>query len=206
MRLIDWTASESKYLKKEDSISLNIIKKTNTIKKYSITFALFLFCLIVISVIKNETRILQKEISNLQATINLQKFELHKSILDHEILTSPKNISKLANEYLDTDFVTYKKSQILELKKEEKSFTKIKIAKKPENSIKKIKAKINKENLKVKIESKIENKIEKTKSSVNSIKKVYKDPDTIITDPAIKRWAAIQAVKVFFGIPVVPGR
>ena len=206
MRLIDWTASESKYLKKEDSISLNIIKKTNTIKKYSITFALFLFCLIVISVIKNETRILQKEISNLQATINLQKFELHKSILDHEILTSPKNISKLANEYLDTDFVTYKKSQILELKKEEKSINKIKIAKKPENSIKKIKAKINKENLKVKIESKIENKIEKTKSSVNSIKKVYKDPDTIITDPAIKRWAAIQAVKVFFGIPVVPGR
>ena len=34
---------------------------------------------------------------------------------------------------------------------------------------------------------------------------MYKDPGSI-DSPRIRRWAGIQIVKVFFGIPIVPGR
>ena len=54
---------------------------------------LFICGLLFVSVVKNETRNLQKEINNLEANINLIKFNLDQAILDHEVITSPENIS-----------------------------------------------------------------------------------------------------------------
>ena len=75
--------------------------ENNSIKKYSLTIILFVAGLIFVSVVKNETRNLQKEISNLQTSINILKYDLHQTTLDHEIITSPENISRLAKEYLE---------------------------------------------------------------------------------------------------------
>ena len=92
----------------------NIIK-TNPQKKYSITIIVFIIGLIFVSLIKNETRNLQKEISNLQASIKNLNLDLHQTILEHEFITSPENISLLAKEHLEFDFTSYKKSQIKHL-------------------------------------------------------------------------------------------
>ena len=45
--------------------------------------------------------------------------DLHRASLDHEVITSPENISRLAKEYLDSDFLTYNKSQIKSLDDQE---------------------------------------------------------------------------------------
>ena len=87
-------------------------KKDNSIQKYSLVTILFVVGLIFVSVIKNETKNLEKEISNLLASINTLKLDLHQATLDHEVITSPENISRLSKEYLETDLVPYKKSQI----------------------------------------------------------------------------------------------
>ena len=61
--------------KKEDKILIlsnetNSNSKSSSGKKYSLTIILFVVGLILVSVIKNKTRSLQKEISNLHASIN----------------------------------------------------------------------------------------------------------------------------------------
>ena len=55
-------------------------KINQSIKKYSLTIILFVVGLILVSVIKNETRNLQKEISNLRASINIVEHDLHQTI------------------------------------------------------------------------------------------------------------------------------
>ena len=73
----------------------------------------FIVCgLLFVSVVKNETRNLQKEINNLETSINLIKFNLDQAFLDNEVITSPENISRLAKEYLNINFISYKRSQI----------------------------------------------------------------------------------------------
>ena len=59
---------------------VNTISKPNTfssIKKYSLTAILFVCGLLLVSAIKNETRNLQKEINNLEASINVLNFNLY---------------------------------------------------------------------------------------------------------------------------------
>ena len=90
-------------------------KPNNTFKKYSLLTTVFIVGLIFVSVIKNETRNLEKELIKLQAQVDKLKFELYQAKLDHEVITSPENISKLANEYLDLELDTYKKNQIKNL-------------------------------------------------------------------------------------------
>ena len=97
---------------------INTIPKRNTfnsVKKYSTLGIIFVCGLIFVSVVKNETRTLEKEINYLKASINLIEFNLNQAILDNEVITSPENLSKLAKEYLDSDLVYYKKSQIKNL-------------------------------------------------------------------------------------------
>ena len=77
--------------------------------------ALFIFGLLFVSVVKNETRNLQKEINNLEASIGLIKFNLDQAVLDNEVITSPENVDRLAKLYLDSNFTFYRKSQIKEL-------------------------------------------------------------------------------------------
>ena len=207
---------------------INTIPQKKTyipVKKYFLTVTLFICGLLFVSAIKNEARNLQKEINNFKASINLIKFNLDQAILDNEVITSPKNIALLAKEYLNSDFVSYKRSQIKELNAENKFFTEEdKIAKKEINKLKI-------QNLPKEIKSKVVKRIEQKKAEINKLKKLYKDPKSIpnevktkigekkveleqiykspydvITLERVGRWSVVQVVKIFLGMPVIPGR
>ena len=171
--------------------------KKPSIKKYYFLTVLFATGLVLVSVIKNETRNLQKEINELHASINGIKFELHQTILDHEVITSPENISRLGKEYLEYDLLPYKKSQIKDLNKEEQIINESK-----KNSYTKVlKTKGEELSKKVKIEV-----VKKIEQKGNILKKIYSEPKEVFTKERINRWAGIQIVKLFFGIPIVPGK
>ena len=87
------------------------------LKNYSLITALFIVGLMFVSVIKNETRNLQKNINIFQNSINNLKVDLHQESLDYEIITSPENLTILAKEYLEVNLVPYKRFQIQELEK-----------------------------------------------------------------------------------------
>ena len=192
-----------------------------SIKKYSLTIILFVVGLILVSVIKNETRNLQKEISNLRASINIIEHDLHQTILDHEVITSPENISRLAKKYLEFDFVTYKKHQIKKINKKKKIITssenaknkgvtskiKLKIAKKIEKKrtelVKLREIYYQPKKLPGEIKLQVAKKIETTKVE---LKKLYSNPKDQILSDKIYRWGAVQVVKFFLGIPIVPGK
>ena len=208
-----------------------IAKKNNTssIKKYSITSILFIVGLLIVSIVKNETRNLQKEINNLQASISITKTNLNEAKLDHEVITSPENLSKLAQEYLDFDLVNYKKNQIVQLnenpeildtekvtnykkvekKKNQNLSSKIKSTivqkvKKQKSDIKKVKEFYSKPKL---IPKKIKTKVTQTvKKQSSELKKAYASPKEAISFAKVQKWTAIQVVKAFLGMPIVPGR
>ena len=199
------------------------------IKKYSLTIILFVSGLLLVSAVKNETRNLQKEINNLQTSNNILKFNLDQAILDHEVITSPENISLLAKEYLDINLLSYKRSQIKQLNDETKNFTKI-------NKIKKEKINKKKEkNLSANIKSKVINEIDKKKKKIRKLQALYSDPKSIpgeiktqvayqikekktglrniyrspkdiATLEKVGRWTVVQVVKAFLGMPIIPGR
>ena len=201
--------------------------KINFNKKYTLVISFFIFGLILVSTIKNETRKLQKEISNLQFSLNTMKITLHEANLDHQYLTSPDNIDKLAKKYLETDFTFYKKSQIVPLNEKKETLTKAvnnkknltkkntnlsdkiisKIAKKIE--IKKIELQkiqetySNPNDLPVIVKDQVAKKIESGKSN---IKKIYYEPRGTIKDKKLQKWAAVQVIKAVLGIPIVPGK
>ena len=110
--------------------SINSIPKKdsyNSVKKYTLLTVLFTCGLIFVSIVKNETRNLQKDINNLETSINLIKFNLDQAFLDHEIITSPENISRLSEEYLESAFTSYKHTQIKLLNKEEEIFNNLSV-------------------------------------------------------------------------------
>ena len=219
---------------------INTIPKKNTyssvkkntyssVKKYSIIVTLFVCGLLFVSAIKNETRNLQKIINNLEASINVIKFNLDQAILDNEIITSPENISLLAKEYLSIDLVSYKRSQIKRSNDENKKFTKINKVRKEKINKKKIK------NLSDNIKTQIAKKVDKKKTEIiklqelysnpksipNAVKtqiatkieeekvklkNIYNSPKDIMTFEKIGKWSMVQVVKVFLGMPVIPGR
>ena len=207
--------------------TFNTVKKYsfNTVKKYSLMTILFVCGLLFVSAVKNETRNLEKEINNLRASNNVIKFNLDQAILDNEVITSPENIARLAEEYLNTDFISYKKSQIKHIDEHTETFTKTKNAKmeKKNNSLK--------ENIKLEITKKIEKKKTeirklqelysnpesipdeiktqvaiKIEEKKNELKNLYSSPKETITLEKIQKWGAIQVVKVFLGMPIIPGK
>jgi len=200
-------------------------------KKHSIGIILFVLGLVMVSIIKNETRNLQKEITNLRDSINSINFELYQARLDHDVITSPENISRLAKEHLESDFNYYKQSQIRHLNQKEKIFTKLEKTKpkkiimnekknKTAKKVKKLqitkKIKINEteliksqyiyskpKNSPHNIKSRIAKKIETKK---DELKKFYSNPYEIIKSKKAQQWMGLQVVKVFLGIPIVPGK
>ena len=202
---------------------VNTISKKKTcraVSKYTLMTVLFVFGLLFVSVVKNGTRNLEKEINNLRASVNVVKFNLDQAILDNEVINSPENISRLAKEYLDVDFITYKKSQIRQLNEDTKTI--IKINNKDNNLSTKIKSGIEKEIAKKKteirklqelysqpgelpgaIKTQVAMKIEKKKIQ---LKNIYNEPKDIFTLERVGRWSIIQVAKLFLGIPVIPGR
>jgi len=198
----------------------NAVKKYSAVRKYSFMAVLFVCGLLFVSVVKNETRNLEKVINSLRASNNVIKFNLDQAILDNEVIISPENISRLAKEYLDTDFISYKQSQIRQLNGNKTTIAKLK--KENNNLPKKIKLKITKrieatkteikklqelyskpESIPGEIKTQVAKKIEEKK---NVIKNIYNSPKEAITLERAQKWAAVQVVKVFLGIPIVPGR
>ena len=222
----------------DNSRWVNTIPKKNTypkkstynfLKRYSLMTILFVCGLLLVSAVKNETRNLQQAINKLQASINIIKFNLDQGILDNEVITSPENISKLAKEYLDIDFTSYKKSQIKNLSDRNQNYIKVSKIQIKQTNNNKIK------NLSANVKSRVQNKIEKKKTEIRKLQELYQDPESIpdeiktqvakkikekkiklnniyrspkdvFTLDRISRWGIVQVVKVFFGLPVVPGR
>ena len=211
------------------SNTINSNPKLSSGKRYSLTIIVFIVGLILVAVIKNGTRNLQKEISNLQASINTLKLNLHQTVLEHEVITSPENISRLAKEYLEYDFAFYKKSQIKQLNEKEKTLAKLE-EKKDKKTFKK-KSKVKTDEIKLRIAKKIETTktelrklqelysaperlpgvvrlqvAKKIKIKKNELKEFSSDPYSIFKSKKARNWAGLQIVKVFLGIPIVPGR
>lgn len=237
MRTIDWSASKKKYVEnkytdvnvKEENITYNLPANTSkhySIPKYPILMVLFVIGIVSVSIIKNKTRSLQKEINNLQASINVLKSNLEEEKLEYEAITSPENISFLAKEYLENDLKPYKKTQIksldeqLILKKDNQKITKnLKVDNKVKGKIIVAKKKVihdkqvalekmkeiysEPKKIPHEVKFKVANTIKNTKSSLQNF---YSDPKTAIKSPKAQKWAAIQVVKAFFGIPIVPGK
>ena len=204
-------------------------KAHNSVRKYSLISIAFVCGLLFVSVIKNETRNLQKEINNLEKSINLIKFNLDQAFLDNEVISSPENISRLAKEYLNIDFVSYKQNQIKHLsddidvisKSVEKSVSSKSIEKNKkfsENLKKGIVKKIEKKKTEIRklqelyvrpetIPSEIKIQVaKKIKKKKTELEKLYASPKEVITLEKAQKWAAVQVVKVFLGMPIIPGK
>ena len=197
----------------------------NSVTKYSLMTTIFVFGLFFVSVVKNQTRNLEKEISYLKTSISSIEFNLNQAILDNEVITSPENISKLAKEYLSDDLVYYKKYQIKNLNDDNKILknvskknnvkilnnlpenVKVKVTKK----IKKKKAELAKlqelyndpRSIPEEVKTKVAKQIEEKKFE---LKNLYESPKEVLTIKRIGKWGAVQVVKVVLGMPVIPGR
>ena len=197
----------------------------NSVKKYSLMATLFVCGFLLVSIVKNQTRYLEKEINYLKASIGSIEFNLKQAILDNEVITSPDNLSKLAKEHLNSDLKHYKKSQINNLNGNNK------ILKKTEDKNQAKIAKDLSENVKIKVTA----AIKKKKEEIEQLQKLYNDPKAIpgevkskvakqiqekkfqlknlydnpkemITLERVGKWGAVQVVKAFFGMPIIPGR
>ena len=209
--------------------TIPVKKKNNIFKKYSFLTVFFITGLLFVSFVKNETRSLQKEINNLNKSIVEINSDLDQAILDHEVLSSPENIEKLAKEHLNIDWKFYEKSQINSLKTKNQDLyfsEKTLVAKKTE---------LQNTNFTTKIKKQITTEINKGKSNIEKIKTLYSNPDEIpdavknqvslniskkkdeikkiynspkdlLTLDRMRNWGVVQVVKVFLGIPVMPGR
>ena len=215
---------------------INTIPKTipkknmyNSVKKYSLIATLFICGLLFVSAIKNETRNLQRELNNLKTSINLIKFNLDQAFLDNEVITSPENISRLAKEYLNINFVSYKKNQIKSLSDDVdiiSNSVEKDVSSKPAKKNKKLS-----ENLKIEVAKKIEKKkteirklkqlyaqpekipdeikvqvAKKIEKKKTELEKLFTSPQEVITLKKAQKWAAVQVVKVFLGMPIIPGK
>ena len=204
-------------------------KSHNSVRKYSLMSIVFVCGLLFVSAIKNETRNLQREINNLETSINLIKFNLDQAFLDNEVITSPENISRLAKEYLNINFVSYKKNQIKRLgddmdiisepvEKDVSSKSVEKNEKLSESLKKGIAKKIEKKRTEIRklqelyaqpetIPGEIKIQVaKKIKEKKTELKKIYSSPKEVITLEKAQKWVAVQVVKVFLGMPIIPGK
>ena len=76
---------------------------------------IFTFCLIFTSIIKNNTRSIEKKISKLNYEIKELNL-LHNEVkLEHEYLTTPNKLITLYTKYLDDSLSHYNKADIKNL-------------------------------------------------------------------------------------------
>ena len=210
----------------------NVATHNNVAWRYPLVVILFVCGLLFVSAVKNKTRNLEKEINSLRASNNVIKFNLNQAILDNEVITSPENISRLAKEYLNTDFISYKKSQIRQLYDDTAIISKLN---KKNNNLSTVKLNEKSNNLSTKIKSVIKKKIEKKKTEIRKLQELYSNPQSIpgevktqiaskikekkielknlysspkkiITLERTWKWATVQIAKLFLGIPIVPGK
>ena len=65
--------------------------------KFIIALSVFISLLVVTSTIKNKTRVIEKNISNLTTKIFIKTSDINEAQLDFEYLTSPAEIEKKIN-------------------------------------------------------------------------------------------------------------
>ena len=145
--------------------------------------------LIFTSLIKNKTRLLEKELIYLDNEINSLSSNLSEASLDFQYLTTPKHISLLAKDFLDENFSYYNESQIKELFKLKKDSTILKISKN-DNTLSQV----------------------DTEKSVNKKSNIAKEIDSrqlqgskkITISKKFQDWMGIQIVKSLLGITAIP--
>lgn len=205
----------------DPQIWINTVPKKNShgiFRKHFFMTSFFVMGLILVTIVKNETRNLEKKLNNLKASVSTLKFDIHYAVLDHEVISSPENISNLANKYLDLNLITYKKSQIKNLEAIHKEKSIVINVKHKENIKKHLTKKIIEKKDKIKSLQQIYSKPEeipkyikkgitkKIGTTKTKIEETYSDPKKLIISAKAQRWATIQVVKVFLGIPVIPGK
>ncbi len=190
-----------------------------SITKYLFALVLFIASLLPISVVKNQTRKIEKEINILTVSNDKIQFSLKQAILDNEVLSSPENIALLASKHLNSSFVVYKKSQIKNLNEKNEENISNKnlsndIKKKVNKKIKKTKVEIAKlkelystpEAIPKELKSTLARRIESKKTELKNLYNSYDTPIEMLTSPKAQKWASIQLVKLFLGFPTIPGR
>ncbi len=80
--------------------------------KLIISLSIFITFLVITSAIKNETRIIEKKILNLNTQIKIKKNDINEAQLDFYYLTSPAEIEKKLNETVLNKFQPIKYSNI----------------------------------------------------------------------------------------------
>ena len=156
--------------------------------------------LVFTSLIKNKTRLLEKELIYLDNEINILSSDLSEASLDFYYLTTPNRISLLAKNFLNENFVHYKESQIQKSIKPQKDLIILKKIKNDntssqlstEESVNK-KSNVAKEidNTQLLITERIDKKNSQKEKKKIALKKIQK-------------WTGIQAIKIFLGIPNIP--
>ena len=156
--------------------------------------------LIFTSLIKNKTRLLEKELLYLDKEINILSSDLSEASLDFYYLTTPERIFLLAKNFLDENFMYYKESQIKKSIKPKKDLIILKklrndyifsqlstseFANKKTNIIKEI------DSGQLLIAKKIDSRNPQKSKKIVSSKKV-------------QQWAGIQIIKALLGIPTIP--
>jgi hypothetical protein len=80
--------------------------------KIIISTIVFLFFLIITSIIKNQTRIIEKKIYKLNELTNLKEKDINESQLDFHFLTSPAEIEKKIKMLGQNNYLPIKNSKI----------------------------------------------------------------------------------------------
>ena len=80
--------------------------------KFIISSIIFIIFLIITSAVKNETRILEKKITNLSNDILLKRKDINETQLDFYYLSSPKEVEKKLNIIGFNDYSPISNSKI----------------------------------------------------------------------------------------------
>jgi hypothetical protein len=156
--------------------------------------------LIFTSIIKNKTRLLEKELLYLDKEINILSSDLSEANLDFHYLTTPKHISFLAKNFLNENFMYYKESQIIKLIEPKKD---IAILKKLQNDYTFSQSNTRKfTNKKTNVTKEINNEQLLIAKKINN--KNPQKSKKIVSSKKVQQWAGIQIIKALLGIPSIP--
>ena len=156
--------------------------------------------LIFTSLIKNKTRLLEKELLYLDKEINILSSDLSEANLDFHYLTTPERISLLAKNFLNENFIYYKESQIKKSIKPEKDLV---ILKKSRNNHTFSQLSTRKfTNKKTNVTNEIDN--EQLIIAQRIDRKNPQKSKKIISSKKVQQWAGIQIIKALLGIPTIP--
>ena len=184
--------------------------------KKILIFTILIVCIIFTSLIKNKTRLLEKELVKLNKEIKILNINLNEATLDFEYLATPKNVSFLAKNFLDDDFSHYDKIQIDVLNdlKIIPSDNKVTLSQKninhkemksPEKDKVSLGETENNDGFNELILGKLPEKDSYGPTKADS-KKIYKKEEkNIIESKQVQKWAGLQVIKALLGIPIIPG-